>query len=95
MIEWYSLMANSLWILGLAVLLARLSFVSYQKAVLPEQQTQISGPDWPQAAGLTLFCMGLLLSADGLFEQAAWGLLAVASLAWALLENRSRKVSKA
>jgi hypothetical protein len=84
LIDWRLVGFSALWILGLAVVLAALSYADYAagqgrlrlRAVLarPHQQMAIN-------AGLALFCLGLLGSARAWWESALWAVLA-AAFAW-------------
>jgi hypothetical protein len=80
-IDVWGVIANSLWILGLAVLLAVLSWAHWAAstegkrlhAVLGQHRTQ-QGLD----LGLFLFCAGLAATGRAWWERVLWGLLAVA-----------------
>ncbi|MBN1813534.1 MAG: hypothetical protein JXA14_16975 [Anaerolineae bacterium] len=91
MIDIWGVIANSLWILGLAVLLAALSWArwiahteqSRLRVVLKRPRTQQI-----LDAGLFLFCAGLAATGRAWWECILWGLLAAAWvvqawLAWA------------
>jgi hypothetical protein len=99
-IDIWEVIANSLWILGLAVLLAVLSWArwvahteqSRLRAVLkqPSIQTALD-------LGLFLFCAGLAATGRTWWERALWGLLAAAWVvqAWLAWANaRKRKPSE-
>ncbi len=81
MIDIWGVIANSLWILGLAVLLAVLSWArwiahteqSRLRIVLKQPSIQIA-----LDVGLSLFCMGLAATGRTWWERVLWGLLAAA-----------------
>lgn len=84
MIDVWGVAANSLWILGLAVLLAVLSWAHWAASAEGVQLRVVLGrPRMRQALdlGLILFCAGLAATARAWWERALWGLLAVA---WAI-----------
>lgn len=93
MIDIFSLAANALWILGLAVLLAVLSWARWEarseqvrfRQVLARPPIQV-GLD----LGLLLFCVGLSATARAWWERVLWGLLGIA---WAV--HACRAVRKA
>jgi hypothetical protein len=76
----WEVVANSVWILGLAVLLAAFSWASWAASVAgirfrmvlcrPRMQRVLS-------LGLMLFCAGLAATGRAWWEQTLWGLLAV------------------
>ena len=75
MINWYGLMVNALWILGCAMALATLSYVSWYSSAngikfwdgLKSRQTQ----SFLYLAGL-LFSLGMTGTSDSIYEGAAW-----------------------
>ncbi len=83
MIDWIGVVTNSLWVLGLAVVLAVLS-IAYSSSqagpgakrrlrdILGERPFQIGL--W---TGLLLFCAGIALSGGHWWERVLWGALAV------------------
>lgn len=80
MIDWFGVFHNALWILGLAVVLAALSYVDWWRRTLEPPLTlrQALGTAGFQAAfsvGMLLFCAGLALGSDRWWEIAAWSLL--------------------
>lgn len=84
-----------MWIVGLSIVLAALSFGDYAaaqqrvrlRAVLawPEYQAALNG-------GLALFCLGLVGSLGAWWEQLLWAALAIAFgyQAWAAWGRRAR-----
>lgn len=81
MIDIRGVVANSLWILGLAVLLAVVSWArwiaqteqSQLRIVLKRPSTQIA-----LDVGLSFFCAGLAATGRTWWERILWGLLAAA-----------------
>jgi len=99
-IDIWGVIANSLWILGLAVLLAALSWArwiaqteqSRLRIVLKRPPIQIA-----LDAGLFLFCAGLAATGRAWWERVLWGLLAAAWVVQAWLvraQGRKRKPSE-
>jgi len=85
MIDFLSLAANALWILGLALILAALSWAYWVAAQENVRfRVALSRPGVARAldGGLMLFCAGLAATARTGWEQVVWGVLAVV---WALL----------
>ena len=83
MVTWWHSFHSSLWILGLALILAVLSVAEYQasseRVGLAEPGRQVL-----LLTGVSLFCLGLLLGAGTWWERAIWGLLALLT-AWQTL----------
>ncbi len=80
MIPWRSLLINSLWILGLTVLLADLSFHYWlAQAEGTGLRRQFQRPGFQKAAwlGLGLLTLGLAGTSDRAWETALWVLLAL------------------
>jgi hypothetical protein len=81
MIDVWEVIANSLWILGLVVLLAVLSWAHWVasteknrlRVVLQRPSIQIA-----LDVGLVLFCAGLAATGRTWWERTLWGLLAAA-----------------
>ena len=94
MYDWVSVFANLLWVVGLAIALAAFSLASYRART---EETRLRGllgaPAFQQgfAAALTLFCVGLLATSHALWEQAAWGVLAVVFWIRTLVAGRRRR----
>jgi hypothetical protein len=79
MTDWWGVFHNSLWVLGLAVILAALGLAEYQAGrdgIRLRQRLLTSGFQLSFDVGLALFCLGLLLSSTAWWQQALWGLLA-------------------
>ena len=85
MTSWFGLGGNALWIAGLAVLLATLSMVHFQARAGGERLRHRLGAWEPQtaiAAGLILFCAGLLLTSHAWWEKGIWGVCAALVSTW-------------
>jgi hypothetical protein len=84
MIDWVNLAANSLWILGLALALAALSYASWQASLAREKlRTRLGQPGTQTVLNLAgvLFCAGLAASSVRMWEIVVWVVLAVLFLA--------------
>jgi hypothetical protein len=81
MVDWYLVGFSALWILGLSLMLATLSYADYE-AYRRQARTRdvLAEPGYQLAlnAGLSLFCLGLLGSARAWWERALWVVLALA-----------------
>lgn len=91
MIDVWGVVANSLWILGLAVLLAVLSWANWAASVEKVRlRTALTRPGVQRALnlGLFLFCAGLAATGRAWWERVLWGLLAVAWVVQAWLAGR-------
>ena len=83
MINWQSVIFNSLWILGLAVLLAAFSYhywvASVSKRPLREQLRQ---PNFLRLlwVALLLVCLGLVGTSQQTWEMIVWGVMALLAL---------------
>lgn len=84
MIDIISLVANALWLLGLAVLLAVLSWARWKAQSGQVRFRQVLARPLVQLGldlGLLLFCVGLAATAHAWWERILWGLLGIA---WAV-----------
>lgn len=83
MIDWVGIAANSVWIAGLAICLAVLSYRDWaaQATRAPASHPIIL---W---VGLELFCLGCALSIPVGWQRALWAVLALA-VAWAVRQKR-------
>ena len=84
LIDWPALVRNALWILGLSVILAAWSYVSWLAARRGVRAWRAI--DWPvfevpASAGLALFALSLAWGATRTWERILWMVLAVAFLA--------------
>ena len=81
LIDWPMVVFGALWIVGLAVILSALGFAYYEAGQADEKLRKwLRRPGYQRAvnAGLTLFCLGMIGSADAIWERVLWGLLAAA-----------------
>lgn len=80
MIDWFALIFNSLWVLGLAVILAAASFhhwnASRHHTSLRTQFQQQSFAAWGWL-GLTLIALGLAGTSQPLWQQLLWSAFAI------------------
>jgi len=93
LIDWRLVVFSALWILGLSVLLATLSFADYTAHTERVRLREALGRRGYQAAiyaGLTLFAFGLSGTARAWWETGIWVLLAVAGgyLTWRAWRQR-------
>jgi hypothetical protein len=93
MIDVWGILANSLWIAGLAALLSTLSWSHWAASTKRVRFRAMLG--WPNVqraldAGLFLFCAGLAATAHTWWERALWGLLGMAWGVRAWLAGRRR-----
>ena len=97
LINWKMVGSASLWIIGLAVILAVFGFVDYHaKESGGRFRDHLREPNY-QAwvnVGLVLFCLGLLGSAKALWEGILWGILAIAFIGFGISSFRTWKKSR-
>lgn len=96
MIDWYSVFANSLWILGLALALATFSYVSWLASIQGVRtRDQLKTPGTLIAFSIAgiLFCAGLAATSDTLIEIVIWSILGVLFLVQAIMMARQRTKS--
>jgi len=78
MIDWISLLVNSLWIIGLALALSTLSYASWQ-ASITRQKTwhKLKEPGYLISFSIAavLFCAGLAGTSDTTWETILWAVL--------------------
>ncbi len=89
MIDVWSVLTNSLWILGLAILLAVLSWAHWGASLEGVRfRTALGRPEARRVVdlGLVLFCAGLAASNRTWWERILWGLLGVVWLVQGLLK---------
>jgi hypothetical protein len=101
MIDWYNLVSNSFWIIGLATALATISFASWQASINHEKFKVVIGqPPIQVALNLAgvLFCIGLALTSTKTYEIILWSILAAAFGVWVILswiqKSRGRQTQK-
>jgi hypothetical protein len=83
MIDWPNLLANSLWILGLACALAVFSTASWRASVEKTSFRDVLARktvELPLLACLILFALGVTLAVPSMLEKLAWGALTVLSI---------------
>lgn len=94
MIDWANLTANALWIIACAMVLACLSYASWEASLNKTRMSERLRLPGYQAilnlAGL-LFCAGLAWLADHWLMRIAWIILAVLSLVFFILSLKARK----
>lgn len=91
MIDVWGILANSLWILGLAVLLAALSWAHWAASVEKVRFRAVLGRPRVQRVlnlGLALFCAGLAVTGRVWWERVLWGLLAAVWAVQAWMTDR-------
>ncbi|MEA3336850.1 MAG: hypothetical protein U9R25_13130 [Chloroflexota bacterium] len=86
MIDWYSVLTNGLWILGLAVILAAFSYTDWRRGLNSPKTSLRQALASSRflavfSLGMVLFCAGLALTSGRWWEIAAWALLSVV-FAW-------------
>ena len=80
MSEWWVVLSNGVWILGLAVVLAAFSRADWRATIQSERlrmvlrRPQFGIPFW---VGTALTCVGLALCDHRWWVRALWGILAV------------------
>ena len=75
MIDWYSLLVNSFWILGLAIILAAGSYHHWLAGEHKRSlRAQFSRPSFqlPAWAGFCLVCLGLAGTSSRIWETIIW-----------------------
>lgn len=94
MIDWGNLAANALWILACAIVLATLSFASWEASLAKIRMSErLRLPAYQALFNLAgvLFCAGLAWLSDRLLLRIAWIILAVTSLVLFILSLKARK----
>jgi len=94
MIDIWGVVANSLWILGLAVLLATLSWSHWAASTEKARFRAMLGRPRVQRVldlGFFLFCAGLAATGRAWWERLLWGLLAAVFAVQACLVKREVK----
>lgn len=103
MFDYVQLLSSSLWILGLALILAALSMAYYQASLRSQKTRQIiKQPGYRLAIfiGFILFCLGIALGDSRLLFRLFWGvLIALATFIYfeqkrKLISGRSEDVGK-
>jgi apolipoprotein N-acyltransferase len=95
MIDWFSLAANSLWILACAIALATLSHASWAGSLRHEKLDKILAlPNYQTSLNIAgiLFCLGLAGTSHKLWESVLWLILMELFVALSIIELiRKRK----
>jgi len=82
MIDWVGVATNSLWLLGLAICLAVLSYADWNaRNVGGRLREVLAQPSFHLTlwSGLTFFCLGVVLSGGRWWERILWGVLVLMS----------------
>jgi hypothetical protein len=80
MIDWAGVGANTLWILGCALILASLSYASWEASIYREpigSRLRRQGLRTALSLGAVIFSIGMAGSSRRLLEIALWSVLAV------------------
>jgi hypothetical protein len=92
-IDLWFVLSNSLWIAGLSLLLATISWASWAASVERARMGALltrTGARRAWSLGLALFSSGLAATSRAWWERALWGALAIVFLASALAPGRGR-----
>jgi hypothetical protein len=79
-IDWYSVLFNAFWILGLAVIVAAFSYHHWEARQNQRRlKEQLNQPDFLRMFwfGFILICMGLAGTSEQLWEMVVWGIFTV------------------
>lgn len=93
MIDWISLAANSLWILGLALALATFSYASWGASFYKKRfRDSLTEPGAVISFSISgvLFCAGLAATSDSTLEIVLWAILGVLFLVQTILAVRQK-----
>jgi hypothetical protein len=94
MIDWFNLLANSLWVLGLALALALVSYASWlaSQRALPLRIVLAQPPlPWGLDLAGALFALGMGLAGVVLWQKIVWLCLAAVFIVlacWPYLQRR-------
>lgn len=94
MIDWGNLAANALWIIACAIVLATLSYASWEASLAKTRMSErLRLPAYQASFNLAglLFCAGLAWLSDSLLMRIVWIILAGISLALFILSLKARK----
>ncbi len=94
MIDWVGIAKNSLWIIGLATILASLNWASWLAASRGTRLRATIATPSVQAwlnLGLTLFSAGLFFSARPALERVLWAVFVLCFIAQVLMALRTRR----
>jgi hypothetical protein len=87
MIDLWFVASNSLWLVGLSLLLATISWASWAASVGKARMVDIlMQPDTRRiwGIGMALFCAGMAVTGRAWWEYGLWGMLVVGSLGYAI-----------
>jgi hypothetical protein len=87
MIDLWFVAFNSLWLIGLSILLATVSWASWAASVRKARMADILMlPDARRVwgIGMALFCAGMAATGRAWWEYGLWGTLAVGSLVYVI-----------
>lgn len=94
MIDWFSVFANSLWILGLALALGTFSYANWQASVLHEKTIALlKRPGYLISFNIAilLFCAGLAATSDTTLEIVVWSILGLLFLVQMIFVLRQKR----
>ena len=97
MINWWALLHNSFWVLGLATVLGTLGLADYEanrSQVRLRKKLGEPGFQLSLRSGVMLFCLGLLFSSQSWWEYVLWGLLAAAFAGQAVWLWRQARIAR-
>ena len=83
MIDWYNLIMNACWILGCSVVLAALSYASWEASAQGEKIRTCISQYYIQISlnfGGFLFCVGLAGTSDVVWQRILWTILGLGFL---------------
>jgi hypothetical protein len=78
MIDWFNLGANAVWVVGCSVVLAALSYASWEASLYQQKFSERLKPRGMQLAinlGGLLICLGAALTRGEWWWMALWGLI--------------------
>ncbi|HRX03748.1 MAG: hypothetical protein KDI07_10985 [Anaerolineae bacterium] len=83
MIDWYGVFHNALWVAGLAIALASLSYMDWRRRTQEPRigfRVALGQPGFQTvfSLGMVLFCVGVALGGASWWQTAGWAILAVA-----------------
>ncbi len=80
MIDWLSVALNAIWILGLAILVAAVGYLSWRAADRGQSVRHCVDRTFHISftAGICLFCLGMAAVGRSWWERVVWGFLAAA-----------------
>lgn len=96
MIDWFSVLVNSLWIIGLALALSTVSYASWQASLIRQKTwNKFKEPGYLACFSIAavLFCAGLAGTADTLWETILWAVLGLLFLLQLIISILQRKNS--